>query len=237
MFEDLKGKVVVVTGGVTGIGGAASLAFHEAGAKVLAQYLGGGKELDLFTGKGIATVKLDLTKRDAPQKLVDEAVKRFGGIDVLVNNAGGMVERRTLDKFTDDLYDQVMDLNVRQVVFLCQAVLPLFRKQGRGNILNVSSISAKTGGSAGSTVYAGSKGLFRPFQNQLPRNWSAKISASTAYHPAPFILRFTTVIPTKQNARRRARPFRWRGLALPAIAPEPSCFWQATRPPAISPAR
>lgn len=169
MFEDLKGKVVVVTGGVTGIGGAASLAFHEAGAKVLAQYLGGGKELDLFTGKGIATVKLDLTKRDAPQKLVDEAVKRFGGIDVLVNNAGGMVERRTLDKFTDDLYDQVIDLNVRQVVFLCQAVLPVFRKQGRGNIINVSSISAKTGGSAGSTVYAGSKGFVSAFSKSIAK--------------------------------------------------------------------
>ena len=61
MMNDLGGKRVVVTGGVTGIGGAASLAFADAGAKVLAQYLGGGPELKTIVAAGIATTKLDLT--------------------------------------------------------------------------------------------------------------------------------------------------------------------------------
>jgi 3-oxoacyl-[acyl-carrier protein] reductase len=169
MFDDLKDKVVVVTGGVTGIGGAASLAFHEVGAKVLAQYLGGGKELDEFQENGIATVKLDLTETGAPQRLVEEAVSRFGAVDVLVNNAGGMVQRCNLDAFSDDLFDRVMDLNVRQLVFCCQAVLPVLRRQGRGNIINVTSIAAKFGGSAGSSIYAGSKGFVSAFSKSIAK--------------------------------------------------------------------
>jgi 3-oxoacyl-[acyl-carrier protein] reductase len=169
MFADLKEKAIVVTGGVTGIGGAASLAFHEAGAWVLAQYLGGGAELETFRSKGIETLRLDLTGRDSPQKLIDEAITRFGRIDVLVNNAGGMVERRNLDVYTEDLFDRVIDLNVRQVVFCCQAVLPVFRRQGKGNIINTTSIAAKFGGSAGSTVYAGAKGFVSAFSKSIAK--------------------------------------------------------------------
>ncbi|MCX7350631.1 MAG: SDR family NAD(P)-dependent oxidoreductase, partial [Alphaproteobacteria bacterium] len=88
MLDDLKGKVVVVTGGVTGIGGAASLAFAAAGARVFAQYLGGGAELMVIEKAGIATLKLDLTEKGAGEKLMDAAIARFGRIDVLVNNAG-----------------------------------------------------------------------------------------------------------------------------------------------------
>jgi 3-oxoacyl-[acyl-carrier protein] reductase len=169
MFNDLKDKVVVITGGVTGIGGAASHAFHEAGAKVLAHYLAGGKDLDDFARLGIATHKSDLTAKGAPQKLVDDAVSRFGRIDVLINNAGGMVERCNLDKYTEDLFDKVIDLNVRQLVLCCQAVLPVFRRHGRGNIVNVTSIAAKFGGSAGSTIYAGSKGFVSAFSKSIAK--------------------------------------------------------------------
>ena len=80
MLDDLKDKVVVVTGGVTGIGGAASLAFAEAGARVFAQYHGGGRELETIEKAGIATMKLDLTENGAPQKLID-AVYRAGEKD------------------------------------------------------------------------------------------------------------------------------------------------------------
>ncbi len=169
MFSDLKNKVVVLTGGVTGIGGAASLAFHAAGAKVLAQYLGGGKELDDFTARGIAAIRLDLTEKGAPAKLIAEAVNRFGRIDVLINNAGGMIQRCLLADYSEDLFDRVIDLNVRQLVLCCQEALPVFKKQGHGNIINVTSIAAKFGGSAGSTVYAGSKGFVSAFSKSIAK--------------------------------------------------------------------
>jgi 3-oxoacyl-[acyl-carrier protein] reductase len=169
MFDDLKGRRVVVTGGVTGIGGAASLAFQAAGAKVLAQYLGGGPEVETFAKRGIATLKLDLTERRSPWLLIDEAKAKLGGLDVLVNNAGGMVERRNLAQYDDALFDRVIELNVRQLVNCCRAALPVFHDQGHGNIINVASIAAKMGGSAGSTVYAGSKGFVASFSKSIAK--------------------------------------------------------------------
>jgi 3-oxoacyl-[acyl-carrier protein] reductase len=169
MFEDLKGKRVVVTGGVTGIGGAASLAFAAAGAKVLAQYLSSGPELAEFEKRGIACLKLDLTERRAPWTLIEEAKHRLGGVDVLVNNAGGMVERRNLADYDDELFDKVIELNVRQLMNCCRAALPLFHDQGHGNIINVSSIAARMGGSAGSTVYAGAKGFVSAFSKSIAK--------------------------------------------------------------------
>lgn len=169
MFDDLKGKCIVITGGVTGIGGAASLAFSAAGAKVMAQYLSGAERLPEFTGLDIETFRLDLTSPEAAEALIGEAVLRLGRIDVLVNNAGGMVERRNLAAFDDALYDKVLDLNVRQVVHCCRAVVPLFRQQGRGNIINVSSIAARSGGGPGSCVYAGAKGFVSAFSKSIAK--------------------------------------------------------------------
>ena len=159
MFSDLEGKRIVVTGGVTGIGGAASRALAKAGAKVFAQYLGGEKEAAEFAAQGITTFRIDLLERKAPWTLIAAAAERLSGVDVLINNAGGMVERRLIAEFDDALYERVLDLNIRQLVYCCRAVIPLFQKQRGGNIINVSSIAARSGGSAGSGIYAGTKGF------------------------------------------------------------------------------
>jgi 3-oxoacyl-[acyl-carrier protein] reductase len=169
MFSDLKGKCVVVTGGVTGIGGAASLALAASGARVLAQYLGGGPMLAEFEDRGIATLKLDLLEKSAPDQLIAEAGKRLGRVDILINNAGGMVERRVVADLDDDLYAQVVDLNVTQLFRCCRAVIPVMTAQGSGNIINVSSISARSGGSPGSAVYAGTKGFVSSFSKSLAK--------------------------------------------------------------------
>ena len=152
MFDDLKGKVVVVTGGVTGIGGAASLGFAKTGSKVFAQYLGGGDELKTIEAAGITTMKLDLTTQNAPQTLIDAAMKKFGRIDVLVNNAGSLVARINLDALTDDFIDQVFDLNCRQLVHCCRIGAEVMKAQKSGNIINVTSIAARSGGSPGASV-------------------------------------------------------------------------------------
>jgi 3-oxoacyl-[acyl-carrier protein] reductase len=183
LFGDLEGKRIVVTGGVTGIGGAASRALARSGARVFAQYLGGDKEAVEFAGQGIATFKLDLLERKAPSTLIAEAEKRLGGIDVLINNAGGMVERRLIAEFDDALYERVLDLNVRQLVDCCRAVIPLFQKQRAGNIINVSSIAARSGGSAGSGIYAGTKGFV------------SAVTKSMAKELAPSNIRVNAVSP------------------------------------------
>ncbi|MBC8038880.1 MAG: SDR family oxidoreductase [Rhizobiales bacterium] len=169
MFDDLKGKCVVVTGGVTGIGGAVSLAFAQAGAKVLAQYLTGGEELKAITAAGIATVQLDLMEKAAPKLLMDEALKRLGRVDVMVNNAGNMVARIPLARLADDLIDKVFDINCRQLIHCCRLAADIMVRQGHGNIINVTSIAARNGSSPGGSVYAGAKAFISAFTKTIAR--------------------------------------------------------------------
>ncbi len=215
MFDDLKGKIVVVTGGVTGIGGAASLAFAAAGAKVFAQYLGGGKELEAIEKAGIATLKLDLTGDGAPQKLIDAVIAKFGRIDVLVNNAGSLVARIPVTELDDDFIDRVFDLNCRQLVHCCRIAAKLMKAQGSGNIINVTSIAARNGASAGGSVYAGAKGFVSAFSKTLAKelaghgirvNCVSPGTIHTAFHD-----RFSD--EAKREATRKTIPMQRLGLA------------------------
>ncbi len=215
MFDDLQGKVVVVTGGVTGIGGAASLAFAAAGAKVFAQYLGGGAELAAIEKAGIATLKLDLTGEGAPQKLIAAALASFGRIDVIVNNAGSLVARIPATELTDEFIDKVFDLNVRQLVHCCRIAAALMQAQGSGNIINVTSIAARNGASPGGSVYAGAKAFVSAFSKTLAKelvghgirvNCVSPGTIHTSFHD-----RFSD--EAKREAARKTIPMQRLGLA------------------------
>jgi 3-oxoacyl-[acyl-carrier protein] reductase len=215
MFDDLKGKIVVVTGGVTGIGGAASLAFAAAGAKVFAQYLGGGPELEGLTRAGVATLKLDLTEEGAPQRLIDEALAMHGRIDVLVNNAGSLVARIPVTDLDDDFIDKVFDLNCRQLIHCCRIAAGHMKAQGAGNIINVTSIAARNGASPGGAVYAGAKAFVSAFSKTLAKelvghgirvNCVSPGTIHTAFHD-----RFSD--EAKREATRKTIPMQRLGLA------------------------
>ena len=215
MFADLKDKVVVVTGGVTGIGGAAALAFAAEGAKVFAQYLGGGPEHKAFEEQGIATLKLDLTEAGAPQRLMDEAMQRFGRVDVLVNNAGSLVARIPLAELTDEFIDKVFDVNCRQLVHCCRIAADVMKSQGSGAIINVSSIAARNGASPGGSVYAGAKAFVSAFTKTIARelvghnirvNCVSPGTIHTAFHD-----RFSD--EAKREAARKSIPMQRLGLA------------------------
>jgi 3-oxoacyl-[acyl-carrier protein] reductase len=215
MFEDLKGKVVVVTGGVTGIGGAASLAFAKAEARVVAQYLGGGPELAAIEAAGITALKFDLTEEGAPQKLVDAALAKFGRVDVLVNNAGSLVARVPVTDVNDDFVDKVFDLNCRQLIHCCRIVAGLMKAQGSGNIINVTSIAARNGASPGGSIYAGAKAFVSAFSKTLAKelvghgvrvNCVSPGTIHTAFHD-----RFSD--EAKREAARKTIPMQRLGLA------------------------
>jgi 3-oxoacyl-[acyl-carrier protein] reductase len=215
MFHDLAGKTVVVTGGVTGIGGAASLGFAAAGARVLAQYLGGGPELATVEAAGIKTLKLDLTTGGAPAQLINHAINVLGRIDVLVNNAGSLVARTPLAEIGDDLIDKVFDLNCRQLVHCCRLGADVMVKQRSGNIINVTSIAARNGASPGGSVYAGAKGFVSSFTKSLARelvdhnirvNCVSPGTIHTSFHD-----RFSTA--EKRAATAKTIPMQRLGLA------------------------
>ena len=215
MFNDLKGKTVVVTGGVTGIGGAASLAFAAAGAKVLAQYHAGGKELAAITVNGIETLKLDLTDPAAPQYLISHALEKLGHIDVLVNNAGSLVARTPLEALSDGFISQVFDLNCRQLIHCCRLAGDAMKKQNSGNIINVTSIAARNGASPGGSIYAGAKAFVSAFTKTIAKelvghnirvNCVSPGTIHTSFHD-----RFSTA--EKRAATAKTIPMQRLGLA------------------------
>lgn len=89
--------------------------------------------------------------------MTGEVSERFGGVDILVNNAGGLLERRPFSEMTEDLWDRVMDVNLKSVYLCSQAVLPMMRERGGGRIINVTSVAARNGGGPGASAYATAK--------------------------------------------------------------------------------
>jgi 3-oxoacyl-[acyl-carrier protein] reductase len=174
--SDLAGKVVLVTGGGSGIGAAAAEAFGRYGARVGIHYHSSDKQdvaqlveqIRLAGGDAFA-LQADFGSSVAVSDTIAETVKHFGRLDILLNNAGGMVARRLIDELDDDFVDQVFNLNARSVVTACHKAVPIFSDQGSGCIINVSSISARTGGSPGSSIYSASKAFVSTFTRSLAR--------------------------------------------------------------------
>ncbi len=182
MIEDLKGKVVLVTGGSTGIGAEVAKGFAANGAKVMVHYNASESEAKAVVAAVVAAggeadaIKGDVIDRDVPSAVVAATVKRFGRIDVLVNNAGGMLGRVKLSEITPEHYDRVMNLNVWSVLAFCQAVQPIMKAQGGGNIINVTSIAARNGGGGGAELYAASKGFVSTWTRGMAKHlWADRI--------------------------------------------------------------
>ena len=165
MIEDLAQKVVLITGASSGIGAAAARAFGANRARVVVHYnksAAAAQQVaaDISASGGEAiTAQADATDTQALVALVDRAMQAFGRIDVLINNAGDMLRRVPIAELTDEMFDRMLHLNVRSMLTMCRACLPHFKRQGKGNIINVTSVSARHGGGPGAVLYAGSKGF------------------------------------------------------------------------------
>lgn len=221
MLEDLAGRVALVTGGATGIGGAISRAFGAARMKVAVHYMAGNDQAekvadDIRASGGEALIlQADITLTGAAEKLVAETIARFGRLDVLVNNAGGLVARTLVQNLDDGFYDRVMDLNVRSLVHASQAAIAAMRKNGGGSIINVSSISARTGGSPGSSVYSGAKAFVATFTRSLAREAAPDGIRVNALSPGTIATAFHErhSTPDKLEATRKTIPLGRLGAA------------------------
>jgi NAD(P)-dependent dehydrogenase (short-subunit alcohol dehydrogenase family) len=142
----LEGKVALITGASRGIGRAAALAFAEAGADVA---LTSRKQEDLdkvadeikALGRKALPVAAHVGRMDDIHRLVDQVFKHYGRIDILVNNAGGSPATALCLDAEERLWDSIMNLNLKGVYFLSQAVGRIMKAQGGGKIINVASIS------------------------------------------------------------------------------------------------
>ncbi len=178
MHTDLKTKVILITGASTGIGAAAARAFGSAGAQVAVHYNSSEAAARdvaasiVAAGGKAATFQADATRAADLLRLVTDVNKHFGRIDVLINNAGNVIERKPFVESDAAFLDAMLDLNVRSVFTMCQAVLPIFRAQGSGNIINVTSVAARNGGGPGVVLYAASKGFVSTLTRGLAKEFA-----------------------------------------------------------------
>lgn len=164
-MKDLKDRVVLITGASSGIGAAVAQAFGAAGARVAVHYRGReaearevARQVQEAGGEAIA-VQADVTKSEEVDRMVAQVYAHFGRIDVLINNAGGFVRRAPIVQADDDYIDEVFRLNARSVVAVSRRVIPLMAQGGGGNIINVTTQAARTGGGPGAGLYAACKGF------------------------------------------------------------------------------
>ncbi len=175
----LKGKVAIVTGGGRDIGRSVSVKLAKEGAKVVVNYKNGEEEANATlqsikaVGGEAIIVKGDVTNAADVTNIVNEAKKAFGEqVHILVNVAGGLVARKTLQEMDEEFFDFVMNLNLKSVFLLAKAVTPLM--QNGASIINFSSIAGRDGGGPGASAYATSKGAVMTFTRSLAKELGPK---------------------------------------------------------------
>ena len=155
----LSGKVAVVTGGVAGIGLATCKRFLEEGAKVLMVDLSQealSKQVEEIGDSNLACFAADVSKEDQTKEYVKAAVDKFGAIDIYVGNAGILGPVAPITDYPTEMFEKVLDVNVKGVWLGIKYVLPHIRKQGKGSIILISSIAGIKGFPA-VTGYSASK--------------------------------------------------------------------------------
>jgi 3-oxoacyl-[acyl-carrier protein] reductase len=169
---------VLVTGGARDIGRAVCLKFAEAGYNVIINYYHSDEkahqtleEVQSF-GVNAVAVKADLTTQLGIDKLFAELSSNFNEIYTLVNNTGGLVERRQLDKIDSEFIDQVFNLNFKSTVLTTKALMPYI--SSGGSVINLSSQAARDGGGNGSSLYAASKAAISSFTRSMAKEFGSR---------------------------------------------------------------
>ena len=168
---EYRDKVVIVTGGTKGIGEGCVRVFVDAGSRVVFCARKQDESDKLLAelnaqGKGEAHfIKCDVSKTDEIRNLIDETIKRFGGIDCLINNAGWHPPHKPIDDFSIDEFRDLLDLNLVSIFAACKFALPHLRKT-KGNIINMSSLVGAMG-QLHATTYVATKGAITAFTKAL----------------------------------------------------------------------
>lgn len=178
MLEDIRGKRALITGSSTGIGAAVAKELARLGAAVAVH---GNKnaeaaeavadEIRAAGGKAVVVLG-DVSNSASAARIVADAAAGLGGLDILINNAGAILDRVTNAGFDDATYERVYDLNVRSVLAVTKAAYPHLKAAGGGSIINTGSVAGRFGGFGGSAVYASAKAAVHSITRNAAREFA-----------------------------------------------------------------
>lgn len=196
----VKDKVVIITGGGSGIGKETGLLFAKEGAKVVVADVNekaGLETVDTIKNAGGEAIfaKLDVSNREQIKQVVKDTIAKYGRIDVLINNAG-IIQDALVIKMTEDQWDKVININLKGPFNCIQAVAEQMIAQGSGVILNISSIVALYG-NVGQTNYAATKAGLVGMTKTLAKELGKKGIRVNAIAPGFIYTPMTATVPEK----------------------------------------
>jgi len=183
----LAGKVALVTGAGSGFGRASAMLFAKEGAKVIVSDINaqtGNETVDLIKKQGQEAffVQADVSKASDAEKMIKFATDKYGRLDILYNNAGIPMPMTPVEQVSEDLWDRVLNINVKSIFLAARIVFPLMKKQGGGVIINTSSI-AGVRPRPGLCAYTASKSA------------ATTLTKALAIEAAPFKIRVNSISP------------------------------------------
>lgn len=207
--QRLAGKTCIVTGGASGIGEAVVRRFVREGAEVLIadRNLAGAQNLAQILGSQVAAMQCDVGSELAVKEVADAAIRRWGRVDVLVNNAGSELNR-SYDQTTVEEWDRVLDTDLKGPWLFCKHVVPHMVKAGRGSVINVSSLNGLVGFPL-STAYGSAKGGLVVFTKDIAIELAQTGVRFNCVCPGviatPMMERWTDLMPDKAEAQKMLR--------------------------------
>ncbi len=203
----LAGKVTIITGAASGLGRVAAIKFAGEGASVVITDVSDGvktvEEIKAVGGKA-AFIKGDVSSEDSWREVVGFAIKTFGSVDVLYNNAGVMIGEDDDPVSTPiSVYERTMEINVKGVLLGCKYALPTMLEQGKGTIVNVASFVAHMGAATPQIAYTASKGAVLAMTREIAVIYARKGIRANALCPGPVMTPLLAAFLDNEAKRQR----------------------------------
>lgn len=202
--NEFEGMTALITGASNGIGAETALALGSRGGFTLIHYNKARENAEAVLDQVRAAggqgelIQADLSRLDGIHRLVQSIQQSGRTIDILINNAGSLIRRTRFLEFTEDLWNQVMTLNLTSVFLITKAVIPGMVERKRGFIVNNSSVAARNGGGVGAIAYATAKGALSTMTKGLAKEFGAYGIRVNAVSPGTIDTNFHKNFSTEQ---------------------------------------